>query len=116
MAAAATALFVPFAALAVPVLDLIPFVRISDFYWTVPAMLLAYAFGLRHRAPETARGFVAGAAWLTTSIILRSLDQVLCPVWPIGTHFLWHCLNAAMLGFMILIYTQAILAAREGAR
>ena len=31
------------------------------------------------------------------SLLLRSLDNALCPHWPIGTHLFWHLLNAAVL-------------------
>ena len=53
----------------------------------------------RAAAPETA---AARMLWLATglfsiSLLLRSLDIVLCPLFPLGTHFAWHCLNAAML-------------------
>ena len=116
MATLATLLFLPYAALLTPILDQTPFLRISNFYWTVPLLLLAYAAGLRRRAPDVARGFVAGAALLAVSITLRSLDQSLCARWPVGTHFVWHLLNAAMLGTMIHVYAAHVLAARGSAR
>jgi hypothetical protein len=31
------------------------------------------------------------------SLLLRTVDQALCPLWPIGTHLFWHLLNAAVL-------------------
>ena len=106
----ATAAYLPYAALLVPILDSIPFIAISNFYWTVPLLLLAYAFGLRRRKPAISRGFVTGAAILSLSITVRSLDEILCPAWPIGTHFVWHCLNAVMLGYMIHVYHTHVLA------
>ena len=39
----ATAGFVPYAIVIVPVLDRIPFVMISNFYWSVPILLSGYA-------------------------------------------------------------------------
>ncbi|MEY1556293.1 ceramidase domain-containing protein [Yoonia sp. R2331] len=112
----ATALFVPYAAIVVPILDQIPFVQISNFYWTVPILLVAYGVGLRRTQPETARGFMIGAAILVTSIIMRSLDEIVCPSLSIGTHFLWHILNAIMLGYMIHVYTAHVLAGRWARR
>ncbi len=111
-----TLLYLPYAALLLPVLDHIPFVAISNFYWTVPILLVVYGFGLRRTQPETARGFFVGAAILTVSICLRSLDEILCPSWPIGTHFLWHILNAVMLGYMIHVYAAHVLAGRWARR
>ncbi len=107
-----TVAFVPYAAALLPILDSVPFVQISDFYWTVPILLLVYAVFLRSRHPATAKGFLAGALVLITSIILRSIDEILCPVNPLGSHFLWHCLNGLMLGMMIEVYRRHVLAAR----
>ena len=39
---------------------------------------------------------VVGAVSLT----LRTVDEPLCAQWPIGTHFLWHCLNATVLSLV----------------
>ncbi len=108
-AAFATALFVPYAAAVVPALNLVPFLAISNFYWTVPILLVLYAAFLRQR-PGIAKGFLIGAALLSVSITLRSLDEILCDVIPIGTHFMWHLLNGIMLGWMIHVYTRHMLA------
>jgi hypothetical protein len=40
---------------------------------------------------------LAIAALFALSLTFRTLDAALCPSLPIGTHFLWHCLNAAVL-------------------
>jgi hypothetical protein len=66
---------------------------------------------LSRRAPSTARGLAVGAGILTVSLTFRTLDQPLCAVWPKGTHFLWHILNATMLGWMIETYRRHMLAA-----
>jgi hypothetical protein len=105
----ATALFIPYAATLVPILNQIPFVRISNFYWTVPILLGIYALILRRR-PGIAQGFLFGAALLCLSITIRSLDEILCDVIPIGTHFMWHVLNGIMLGWMIHVYIRHMLA------
>lgn len=112
-ALAATALFVPYAAITVPILDSMPFFHISNFYWTVPILLLAYAVGLRERRPAISRGFVIGAVILCTSISIRSVDEIWCDVLPLGTHFGWHILNGVMLGYMIHVYGTHILAAKR---
>lgn len=110
VAALGTAAFIPYAAILVPFLNQIPFVMISNFYWTVPILLCAYAFFIRSKHPQTALGFVLGAALLSVSITMRSLDEILCNAIPIGTHFLWHCMNGLMLGYMIHVYTRHMLA------
>ena len=103
-AVGATALFVPYAAALVPVFNAIPFIEISNFYWTVPLLLLGYAAWLR------IPGLAIGAAILVVSITVRSFDMIWCVQWPIGTHFAWHTLNAIMLGYVILVYDRHALA------
>lgn len=105
-AALGTLGFIPYAAGMVPILNEIPFVRISNFYWTVPVLLLVYAVLIRRKHPATARGFVIGAGLLMVSISIRSLDEDLCAHWPIGTHFIWHILNGVMLAWMIEVYRR----------
>jgi hypothetical protein len=42
-----------------------------------------------------------GSALFALSLTLRSIDMAVCPALPIGTHFIWHLLNAAVL-FILL--------------
>ncbi|XOY56535.1 MAG: hypothetical protein ACMUJK_02030 [Rhodobacterales bacterium] len=105
----ATALFIPFAAITVPLLGMLPFFGISAFYWTVPILLVIYALAL-HRTPHITRGFLTGAGLLALSISARSVDETLCNFIPFGTHFLWHVFNAVMLAWMILVYRRHMLA------
>ncbi|TNC51838.1 hypothetical protein FHG66_03220 [Rubellimicrobium rubrum] len=79
----------------------LPGFEISAFYWPVPLLILLHAVLLRSRTPGTAAGFAAGACLLSMSLVLRSLDQVACQAFPLGTHFLWHLINAVMLAWMI---------------
>lgn len=107
----ATLGFFPFAAVTLPVLGRIPFVEISSFYWTVPILLVGYGLFLRGRVPDTSRGYFFCAGLLSLSIIVRSLDMILCEIWPSGTHFLWHLINGVMLASMIEVYRRHMLAA-----
>ena len=115
LALLATACFIPYAAILVPILNRIPFFQISNFYWTVPLLLVVYATLLRGKL-FICKGFLTGAGILSLSITVRSVDEMLCVQWPMGTHFLWHCLNAVMLGWMIHIYTRHMLAGRATGR
>lgn len=76
-------------------------------YLPVPILIAVYALALRSRRPETARGLAIGAGILALSLVFRSMDRAVCPAFPLGTHFLWHLLNAAMLGWMILVLARA---------
>ncbi|MDH3264103.1 MAG: ceramidase [Paracoccaceae bacterium] len=111
-----TAAFVPYAMLLTPVFRALPFFEISAFYWPVPVLIAATALALRARAPDTARGLGIGAGLLVVSLVFRSLDQIVCAAFPLGTHFLWHILNALMLGWMIEVYRRHMLAERRAGR
>lgn len=67
------------------------------------ALLVLAGFGLTVRlaARVDLRRFgvllLGTAALFAVSLTLRTLDGRLCGVLPVGTHFLWHCLNATVL-------------------
>lgn len=70
-------------------------------YLPAIAGLVGFGLALRFTAPDDARRF---GTWLlvatgvfAVSLTLRTLDKPLCDQLPIGTHFLWHCLNAVVL-------------------
>lgn len=75
-------------------------------YAPVVVLIAAHGVALRRRAPATARGLALGAGLLAASLTFRSLDGPLCAVWPLGTHFMWHLLNAGMLGWMIELWRR----------
>ncbi len=79
----------------------------STGYLPVPILLVLYAVALRHRAPAAARGLALGAAVLALSLVLRTVDRAVCPAFPLGTHFLWHLLNGALLYWMIRVLVLA---------
>jgi hypothetical protein len=64
--------------------------------------------------PDTALGLAMGATLLILSILFRSIDLPLCSGWPLGTHFMWHILNALMLGWMIEVYRRHMLRSAAG--
>ncbi|HTJ38833.1 MAG TPA: hypothetical protein VL738_36855 [Dactylosporangium sp.] len=62
-----------------------------------PGLALAgLAVALRSRLLLAATGVFA------VSLTLRTLDEPLCGRMPIGTHWLWHCLNAVVL-FLVAV-------------
>ena len=80
-----------------------PGLAISAMYWPVPLAIAVYGLVLRQRLPHVARGFWIGAGVLTLSLVFRSVDRRVCDALPLGTHFVWHLLNAVMLGWMITV-------------
>lgn len=79
----------------------------SAGYAPVPLLILAYAALLARRAPATAGGLAVGAGVLAVSLVFRTADEAVCAAFPLGTHFLWHLLNAVMLGWMIGVFMRA---------
>ena len=85
----------------------VPLYGASAGYLPVPLMIAAYALILARRAPATARGLAIGAGLLVLSLTFRSLDMPLCgATGGLGTHFLWHILNAVMLAWMIEVWRR----------
>ena len=101
-----TLAFFPYAAATVPIFAAIPGIGSSAGYAPVPLLILIYAVLLRRRAPDTARGLAIGSGILILSLTFRTLDQPLCDITPFGTHFMWHILNAVMLGWMIEVWRR----------
>ncbi|MFN3274317.1 MAG: ceramidase domain-containing protein [Paracoccus sp. (in: a-proteobacteria)] len=101
-----TAGFIPYAAATVPLFEMIPGLGSSASYAPVPLLIAVYALLLRNRLPDTARGLAIGAGLLVVSLTFRTLDQPSCDLVPMGTHFMWHILNAVMLGWMIEVWRR----------
>jgi hypothetical protein len=40
---------------------------------------------------------LVAAGLFVVSLIFRIVDLDICAAWPLGTHFLWHLFNAAVL-------------------
>jgi hypothetical protein len=64
-----------------------------------PALCLAFGLGVYHRRTETRERsmLLAGACCLAVGVVLRTIDNTVCPAFPVGTHFLWHVLTAGAL-------------------
>lgn len=73
----------------------------------VPALCALIAIGwlLRHEA--TGQRLLWAAAVFVASLMFRTVDMAACPALPLGTHFMWHILNALLL---YLLLRAAILA------
>jgi len=74
----------------------------------LPALAAMTAIGgmLALKRHPGARSLLTAAAIFAVSLTFRSVDKALCPQTvivgdPLGTHFLWHTLNALMLFILI---------------
>ncbi len=86
----------------------------SAGYLPALAALIAVAAvaALQRGAQHVQRGLAVAALLFAVSLALRTSDLALCPAFPLGTHFAWHLLNAAVL--YVLLRT-AIVAPDAGA-
>ncbi len=46
-------------------------------------------------------GILAAAAVFAVSLSFRTVDRMLCGAFPLGTHFIWHLLNAVALYLLL---------------
>jgi len=76
----------------------------------LPALVAAIGMALllRSRGHPASYHLAAAAIVFAFSLAFRTADRVACHAVPIGTHFVWHLLNALVLG----LYLEA--AARFG--
>lgn len=67
----------------------------SQGYFGVAIFLLALG---RQQTLQLSRArTLSTAGWVfVASLLFRSLDEQICAIWPYGTHFLWHSLNAVV--------------------
>ena len=79
------------------------------FYY-VPSLLFVLALGIFHARERLDEPYVLlGAAGANAlALVFRTIDQEVCPAFPLGTHFLWHSLNgvAAYLAMRAVILTR----------
>lgn len=69
----------------------------------LPPFLALIFFGIvTVRAGSPAGWYnIAAACIFVVSISCRVADPLLCPVFPLGVHFLWHVFNGLMLGVIL---------------
>ncbi len=68
-----------------------------------PALLalIAIAVALTRSRPAAGKAAFGAPGLFLVSIAARTLDMPICPMFPLGTHFLWHILNGARLYLLI---------------
>lgn len=79
----------------------------ASFLWGgalyLPTVLtiVILSFTLFRENPSAGKALVIAGAVFLLSFAARTLDMPLCENWPLGTHFLWHLLNAAVLYLLV---------------
>lgn len=79
----------------------------------VPAVLALFGVGiaLASRGEAAGRAILGIACLFLLSLTFRTLDRALCASLPLGTHALWHILNAAVLYGLIAVALRSRSAA-----
>jgi Ceramidase len=79
------------------------------------ALMVIGGAALSKRADMAGRGLLLAAAIFAVSLTFRSIDEAACATLPMGTHFLWHTLNAVVL-FVLLrtAIADRVRSSREG--
>jgi hypothetical protein len=106
-AGASVAIVVAYAAGAQALSLLAPPGALNGSIGYLPALLALIVVARAVRGPPR-RGLELAAMVFTVSLSLRTIDLAACETFPLGTHFLWHLLNVAVL--YVLLQT----AIREG--
>jgi hypothetical protein len=109
---AAGAIVVAYAAAAQGLSSLAPPRSLNGSVGYLPALAALIVVAAVAKETEVRRGLALAALLFAISLALRTVDIALCPAFPLGTHFAWHIINAAVL--YILLRT-AMTARGEGA-
>jgi len=81
----------------------------SGPYLPALAASAAVSLSLRARAHPASAYLLAASVVLFVSIFFRTIDLLVCPWLPIGTHFVWHLLN----GLVLALYLEAAIRVGE---
>jgi hypothetical protein len=71
------------------------------------AASLMVSLALKARGHSASPYILAASIVLFVSVFFRTIDILVCPALPIGTHFIWHILN----GLVLALYLEAAIRA-----
>jgi hypothetical protein len=108
---AALAIVIAYAAGAQALAAQAPLRVLSGSAGYLPALAALIAVALTAREPQVRRSLGLAALVFAMSLALRTADLAVCPAFPLGTHFAWHILNAAVL--YVLLRTAIVARTRR---
>jgi Ceramidase len=75
-----------------------------------PGLIVALVLGVFHASERRVARFtlLAAAAVYFVALFFRTIDQEVCPVLPIGTHFIWHIL----IGLVMYLAMRCLILSR----
>ena len=84
------------------------FMNGSEFYFVNYLVLAIYTIILFFKKSQTFKLTFLAFLVFNFSIILRTIDNLVCNIFSIGTHFLWHIINAYLLFILSKIFCKKI--------
>jgi Ceramidase len=97
----AIALLIVFAVLTVAEGMLVPARALNGSHAYLPALAATLVIGWWAAKRPAGRLILAAGGTLIVSLVFRTIDMTVCPAFPLGTHFLWHLLNAVVLYLLL---------------
>ena len=98
---AAGAIVVAYAAAAQGLSVLAPPRFLNGSVGYLPALAALIVVAAVAKKKDVRRGLALAALLFAISLALRTADIALCPGFPLGTHFVWHILNAVVLYILL---------------
>ena len=82
------------------------FIGVSSYYIVIVLhlFLLSYLFKKKLKSYKSLIYLYFATIIFIISLFFRFLDQIICPYFDKGTHFLWHILNSIVLYLLIKFY------------
>lgn len=77
------------------------FLNGSVFYLPTWLALVLMTLWLAHKGHTQWQGYAWASGLFLVSLSLRTVDQAWCGWLPMGTHFIWHLLNALLLYLLV---------------
>jgi len=80
--------------------------EISSYLTALFAMLLISVISLMRDEIEISRGLFTTSIIFMISLTFRQLDNFACSYMSLGTHWIWHILNAILLYSLVLLFIE----------
>lgn len=86
----------------------IPGDKLNGSLGYAPSLILLIVVGAYHLKKGYAGGryFLAAACIFPMSLFFRTVDEMFCPAFSLGTHFMWHILNGLVLFLLVFSLIQ----------
>jgi hypothetical protein len=94
---ASLTLLIGFIVLSLGLSSLVPRQVLNGSSGYFPALAALIILGWMLRGHRAGQAMLVAAGLFVVSLIFRIVDLDICAAWPLGTHFLWHLFNAAVL-------------------